>query len=121
MVVARIPDEYADIELAHGTVLDGDAIVTDRDDPAITDLVQGAGRKRGSVAVDGVAVQVERDAVSTNHDAVVSTVDQVAVEPRIHGDLVAAADVTRQRPVSGRGKDDRDRQGNRPRDENRRL
>src|SRR5215207_2980137 len=40
---------------------------------------------RGAVAVDQVAIQVERDAVGADHDAVIRTVDEVLLEGRVQG------------------------------------
>src|SRR5215218_10315354 len=63
----------------------------------VTDLVAGP----GFVAIDRVAVEIERDVVGSDHDAVARAVHEVAVERRVGGDGVAAAHVARGRLTCG--------------------
>jgi hypothetical protein len=65
--------------------------VVDQSD--VARLVPGALLDQLAVAGDRVAVQIERDAVGADHDAVVRAVDEVALERRIDGDRLAAADL----------------------------
>jgi sulfur carrier protein ThiS len=53
-----------------------------------------------SLASDRVAVQIEGDVVGADHDAVARTIDEVAVERRIGGDRLAAADLDGLRCLS---------------------
>jgi hypothetical protein len=69
-VVAGAADEHADGEAADRAVTHGDPVMTDAEDPEVAELVVGAVRELGAVAVDHVAVEVEGDIVGADHDAV---------------------------------------------------
>ena len=90
-IVAGADNEDADPELAQRSALYGDPIVAVVGHPDVTGLLPGVapGRRR-AVSVDPVAVEIEGDVVSADHDPVVRAVDEVAVEPRVGGDRVAA-------------------------------
>ena len=63
-------------ETADRAVTHGDPVMVDAEDPEVAELVVGATvRDLGAVAVDHVSVEVERDVVGADHDAVVRAVD----------------------------------------------
>ena len=86
---------------AQGAVLDGDPVETFVQHPDVAELdLQVAAGGRRSVAVDPMAVQVQRDPGGTDHDAVVRAVLEVAVEGHIGGDRVAAVHMAREGPAT---------------------
>ena len=48
-----------------------------------------------AVTVDRVAVEIERDVVGTDHEPVAGTVDEIALQPSVLGDRLAALDPLR--------------------------
>ena len=61
-----------------------------------------------AIAIDPVAVQIERDVVGADHDAVVGAVDEIAAEGGVGCDRVAAVKVTRQSAIAAEKKDHSD-------------
>ena len=85
----------AGAELLHRAVPDRDSVVT----RGVVDArgLQVAVARAGLDAVDRVAVQIERYVVGGDHEAVAATVAQVAAQPRVRRDDIAAADDARLR------------------------
>src|SRR5918996_3073781 len=102
-VEACPPDKRANCELAYRAVQDRNAIVAVVEDADVAELVLGARLERLTVTIDRVAVHIQGDVVCPDHDAVVRTVDEVAVERRVGGDRGAAVDVAP--PCSGTAND----------------
>jgi hypothetical protein len=71
--------------------------VIDCDHPVVADLILRTVFPQLAVAVDRVAVQIERDVIGADHDSIVWAVDQIAVERRVSDDRVATAHVRRER------------------------
>ena len=90
--LSRAPATTTPPEPAHRSVSDGDAVVAVVGDPDVAYLPARAALDRLAVAGDRVTVQVERDVVGADHDAVARAVREVAVERRVRRDRVAAVD-----------------------------
>ena len=91
----------ADIETAHGAVLDRHAgVAGDVGDAEVANSFVEAGPGRYAVAADRVAVQVERDVVRTDHDPVARAAGEIAVERCVRSNDRAAAQLGNRR---GRG------------------
>ena len=89
--MADVQAPHPDVELAHGTVHDGDPIVAPVEHPDVTELPPGvAADSGGPVAIDRVVVQVEGHVVGTDLESEVGAVGEVVVEGRVGGDRVAA-------------------------------
>jgi hypothetical protein len=101
-IVPRLQNQDAQSKFAYRAALDRHPAVPVVDHPIITDLIVGAVFGQLAIAVDPVAVEIEGDVVSANHDPVVWAVDQVAVQRRVGGDGVAAAHVACQRRTSAK-------------------
>src|SRR5919106_778150 len=102
-VAACPPDKRANSELAYRAVQDRNAILAVVEYADVAELVLGAWLERLTVTIDRVAVQIQGDVVCPDHDAVVRTVDEVAVKRRVGGDRGAAVEVAR--PCSGAAND----------------
>jgi hypothetical protein len=83
--------ERAEGELTDLPAFDRHPVVVEVEDADVARLVGRTVGELGAVAVDDMAVQVERDVVGADHDPVVGAVGEVRDELRVHGDRVAAA------------------------------
>jgi hypothetical protein len=79
-VAFRSEHQQSETELRNRPALDRDAVVAVVGHPKVAEFLLGVtARSLGPVAVDPVAVQVQRHAVGADQNAVVRAVDEIAV------------------------------------------
>jgi hypothetical protein len=107
--VTRADDEGAERELLNLSAFDRHPSVIEVDDADVAGLTWRAVAELGVVAVNEMAVQVERDVVGADHDPVVRAVHEIPDEPRVRGDRVAAIRLRAARMARRRAHSDRQR------------